>query len=369
MRVDFVDLMREYQQIGDDLTAAFQRVMAKGVFILGEELEAFEEEFARYLGVKHAVGVGSGSEALYLALKALGIGKGDEVITVSHTFISTADAVLRNCAKPVFVDIEEKTYCMDPEKIEERITENTKAIIPVHLYGHPADMDRILALAKKHGLFVVEDACQAHGAEYRGVRVGALGDVGCFSFYPTKNLGGYGDGGMVVTHSDEVAKKITCLRNYGRIKKDISEYLGVNSRLDEMQAAFLRVKLSHLDKWNEMRRRAAKLYDETLVGTDLVLPLEAEYARHVYHLYVVRSRRRDQLRERLEQEGIKSGIHYPVPIHLQPIYQKLVEGNSLSVTEKVCQEILSLPIYAAIEERTIKAVVSAITRFYKEYSD
>jgi len=358
--IPLIDLKREYAEICEELTQAVQRVLKSGWFILGEEVKKFEEEFSKYIGVKYGVGVNSGSDALFLALKALGIGKGDEVITVSHTFISTVDAIVRNGAKPVFVDIEPDTYCIDATKIEEAITNKTKAILPVHLYGHPADMDQIMEIAKKYNLFVIEDACQAHGAEYKGKRVGGIGDIGCFSFYPVKNLGACGDGGMIVTNNEELATKLKMLRNYGSLKKYYYDFVGVNSRLDEIQAAILREKLKYLDEWNEKRRKIAKLYNEHLEDADVITSIEKEYAKHVYHLYVIRCKNRDALQQCLLKNGIQTQIHYPIPVHKQRAYLSLGFNITLPVTEKVCNEILSLPMHPWLKEDEVSRIVGVI---------
>ncbi|AEA46579.1 DegT/DnrJ/EryC1/StrS family aminotransferase [Archaeoglobus veneficus] len=361
--IPFVDLKREYQEIKEEIDQAIQRVLERGWFILGEELEAFEKEFSSYIGAKYGIGVNSGSDALYLGVKALGIGKGDEVITVSHTFISTVDAIVRNGAKPVFVDIDPETYTIDVSQIEKKITERTKAILPVHLYGHPADMGSIMEIGEKYSLFVIEDACQAHGAEYNGKKVGSIGDIGCFSFYPTKNLGAYGDGGIVVTNDDELANKLRTLRNYGSSKKYYHEFVGVNSRLDEIQAAILRVKLKYLEEWNEKRRNIARLYNEFLESSDLVTPTEKEYAKHVYHLYVIRYKERDKLQQNLLKCGIQTQIHYPIPMHRQKAYLELEYNTSLPVTEKICNEILSLPMHPWLREEEIRRISNCIGEF------
>jgi len=363
--IPFIDLKREYAEIKEEIIQAISKVLESGQFILGEELEKFEKEFSNYIGVKYGVGVNSGSDALFLALRALGIGKGDEVITVSHTFTSTADAIVRNCARPVFVDIEADTYCMDVTKIEEKITDKTKAIIPVHIYGHPVDMDPVMEIAESYGLYVVEDACQAHGAEYKGKKVGSIGDIGCFSFYPTKNLGGYGDGGMIVTNDEELADKLRMLRNYGSRTKYHHEFLGVNSRLDEIQAAILRVKLKHLDGWNKRRREIAKLYNQLLKNSQkIVLPIEKEFGKHVYHLYVIRLKNRDSLCKYLFKNGIQTLIHYPIPVHLQKSYQILgYSFEALPVTEKCAKEILSLPIYPNLKDTEIEYIAEKIIEY------
>lgn len=342
--IPFVDLKREYAEISEEVTHAIHRVLESGWFILGNEVQIFEEELSKYVGVKYGIGVNSGSDALFLALKALGIGKGDEVITVSHTFISTVDAIARNGAKPVFVDIDPVTYCIDVTKIEERITNKTRAILPVHLYGHPVDLEPIMEIAERYNLFVIEDACQAHGAGYKGKKVGSIGDLGCFSFYPVKNLGAYGDGGMIVTNNEELAERLKRLRNYGQPKKYYHDFVGVNSRLDEIQAAILRIKLKHLDEWNEKRKSVAKLYDGLLEDSEIVIPIEKECAEHVYHLYVIRSEKRNALKEYLWKEEIQTQIHYPIPVHKQKAYLEFSVAQ-LPVTEKICGEILSLPLH------------------------
>ena len=264
------------------------------------------------------------------------MGEGDEVITPSHTFISTVDGIVRNGAVPIFVDIDPRTFCLDPAGIEERITERTKAIMPVHIFGQPADMEPIMAIAERHRLSVVEDACQAHGAQYRGRKVGGIGHVGCFSFYPTKNLGAYGDGGMVTTNDEEIAARLRLLRNYGQPRKYHHVLVGVNSRLDEIQAAILRVKLRYLDEWNERRRQLATLYSELLRNAAVATPVELPNVKHVYHLYVIRSKDRDALQRRLSQQGVQSQIHYPIPVHRQEAYAQIASGVELPVTDRAC---------------------------------
>ncbi len=365
MKIQFVDLKREYQEIKEEINQAIQRVLESGWFILGKELEAFEKEFAEYIGVKHVIGVNSGSDALYLAVKALGIGKGDEVITVSHTFISTVDAITRNGAKPVFVDIDPETYTMDVSQIEKKITERTKAIIPVHLYGHPSDMDPIMEIAGDYGLYVIEDASQAHGAEYKGRKVSSIGHVACFSFYPTKNLGAYGDAGAIVTNDDELAEKLRMLRNYGSPEKYYHDFIGINSRLDEIQATVLRVKLRHLEEWNGKRRKIAELYNELLEDSDVITPIEKEWAKHVYHLYVIRHQDRDKLQQYLLENGVKTQIHYPVPVHMQEAYLNLGVNAKLPATERVSKEILSLPMYPQISPREVYIVATLVKGYGK----
>lgn len=366
-KVSFVDLVRQHHSISDEVNQAISRVTDTGSFIVGEELKDFEREFASYIGVKYGIGVGSGTDALRIALEALGIGKGDEVITVSHTFIATVYSIIQTGATPVLVDVEPTTYTINPKLIEKAITPRTKAIIPVHLYGQPADMDSIMEIAKRHNLRVVEDVAQAHGAEFAGVRVGAFGDIGCFSFYPAKNLGAYGDGGMIVTNDEAVAEKVRMLREYGQKAKYYHEIIGYNSRLDTLQAAILRVKLKYLDSWNEARRTNAKLYGELLSDmSDLInLPVTLDGRRHVFHLYVVRTKQRAALRDFLSQNQISTGIHYPIPVHKQKAYIDLIKDkNELPVTEDISGKILSLPMFPELTQDEIQFVCDNIRRFY-----
>jgi len=362
-----MNLRLEHKEIGGRIDRAIRRVIKRGRFIMGEELERFEDEFARYIGVKHAIGVNSGSDALFLALRALGLGRGDEVITASHSFISTADAITRSGATPVFADIDPVSYCLDASCIESAISRKTKAIIPVHLYGHPADMSAILLLARKHGLYVVEDACQAHGAEYQGRKVGGLGQMGCFSFYPTKNIGAYGDAGMITTNSGILSGTLRKLRNYGETRKYYFGQEGVNSRLDELQAAVLRVKLRSLNERNERRRRLAGLYNSLLKNAGIIAPKEASGVKHVYHLYVIRYRKRNALQQYLKNNGIQSLIHYPVPIHRQKVYaHHPFKSGELTVTEEYAKTVLSLPLYPELAPTSIAMIVKDIRRFTKQ---
>jgi len=358
--IPFLDLRRERVEVRQEIASALERVLDRGQFVLGPEVAQFEREFSDYIGVNYAISVNSGSDALFLALKALGIDENSEVITVSHTFVSTVDSIIRCGAKPVFVDVEPDTYCIDTAKIEEKITERTKAILPVHLYGHPANTNHVHKIAKRFGLSVVEDACQAHGAEYGGKKVGSLGDVGCFSFYPVKNLGAYGDGGMVTTNDSSLAERAKLLRNYGQSRKYHFDLAGINSRLDELQAAILRVKLSYLDVWNEKRRRLARLYGEMLDQTDIILPVERAYATHVYHLFVIRLAKRLECQQLLQKKGIQTQIHYPIPVHKQKAYIAFKNEKSLSVTETICSEILSLPLYPFLTDDEVVCIGEAI---------
>jgi len=368
--IPFVDLKAQYNSIKNEIDEAIQRVLNTTSFIMGEELIKFEEEFALFCNAKYAIGVANGSDALILALRACGISEKDEVITVPHTFIATTEAITHVGGKVVFIDIDPKTYTIDVSKIEEKITEKTKAIIPIHLYGQPADMGTIMELAKKYNLRVIEDAAQAHGAKYKGKKVGPIGDVGCFSFYPGKNLGAYGDAGMVVTNNEEIAEKIKLLRNHGRItKKYEHEIEGYSSRLDNLQAAILRVKLKYLDEWNDRRRNNAKKYDESLSKIDgIITPYEADYAKHVYHLYVIRTEKgRDKLREELKLKGVATGIHYPIPLHLQPAYSYLgYKKGDFPVTEEYSQKILSLPMFAELTGGQIEEIVELVKDYFKK---
>ena len=359
----------QYLTIKDELDAAVQRVLDTSFFVLGQELTAFEAAWADYLGVARAVGVGSGTEAIHLALRVLDIGPGDEVLTVSHTAVATTVAISSTGATPVFVDIDPHTYTMDCADLERRITPRSKAIVPVHLYGHPADMDRILPLAESHSLVVVEDAAQAHGAAYRGRRCGTLGVAGAFSFYPTKNLGAYGDGGAVVTNDVALAERLVLLRNYGWSERYYSAIKGYNSRLDELQAAVLGAKLPYLDRWNARRRRLAALYTAALAGDTLgvtgastiQVPTEAAWATHAYHLYVVRLPERDRVQARLRERGIVTQVHYPVPVHLQEAYRDLgYTPGSLPHTEQAAAEILSLPLYPELTDDDVQYVAAAL---------
>jgi len=365
MKVPLVDLKQQYHRVRDEIDEKIHEVLESGRFILGENVEAFEEEFASYCGVRHAVGVASGSDALTLCLKALGVSEHDEVITVPNTFIATVDAISHNGASPIFVDIEPETYTMSVSNIEQKITRKTKVILPVHLYGHPVDMEPLMEMAKENSLHMVEDACQAHGAEYKGKKVGSLGDCACFSFYPAKNLGAYGDGGIIVTNDEQAAERVRMLRNYGEQKKYYHAFIGYNSRLDEMQAAILRIKLKYLDKWIEARRRIAQRYNELLSNVlDITIPYEKSYAKHAYHLYVIRTRHRDKLRSWLSSRNISTGIHYPVPVHLQDAYRHLSFVNgSFPVAEGVAKEILSLPMFPELTEDEVCYVCQSIKEF------
>jgi dTDP-4-amino-4,6-dideoxygalactose transaminase len=362
MQIPFGDLKRQYISIKDEIDEAIRKVLNRGSFILGENVESFEREFSNFCGAKFGIGVGSGTEALHLSLVSCGVQAGDEVITVANTAVPTVSAISFANATPVFVDIDPESYNINPSKIEEKISKRTKVILPVHLYGQPADMDSILEVAKRHKLKVIEDACHAHGAEYKGRRVGTLGNIGCFSFYPTKNLNAYGDGGMALTNDEEIAIRLKMLRNYGEERRYHNPIKGFNSRLDEIQAAILRVKLKYLSKWNERRRKIAESYNNLL--KTVIKPKEMDYTRHIYHLYVVRSTKRDQLQMYLQEEGIGTLIHYPVPIHLQPAYRDLgFKKGSLPITEKYANEILSLPIFPELTDEEIKYISNTVNSF------
>ncbi len=363
--IPMVDLAAQHRSLENALREALTRIVDSSGFILGEEVEAFEREFAEFCGAKHAVGVASGLDALRLALTGLGLKRGDEVILPANTFIATALAVTGAGATPVLVDVDPVRYTIDPAKASAAVTKKTKAIIPVHLYGQPAEMAPLRALAAKKRLLLVEDACQAHGALLGEGRCGALGDAGCFSFYPSKNLGALGDGGMVVTDRDDLAGNLRLVRNYGQSGKNRHVIKGINSRLDAFQAAVLRVKLRHLAKWNESRRRQAARYAEGLAGLPLVTPAEAAGSTHVYQLYVIRAERRDALMRHLADLGVACGIHYPTPIHLQEAFADLGLGpGSFPVAERLAGEILSLPMYPELASSDVDRICDAITGFY-----
>ena len=362
--VPFVDLQAQYSSIRLVMRDAIQEVLDSGWFILGPQVEEFERAFAKYCGGGEAIGVGSGTDALHLALRACEVGPGDEVITVSHSYIATALAISQVGATPVFVDVDPVTYTMDVTKVEERLSARTRAILPVHLYGQPADLDPILEIAARNGLYVIEDACQAHGAEYAGKRVGAVGDIGCFSFYPAKNLGAYGDGGMVLTGRPELAERVGLLRNYGQVRKYEHSLKGFNSRLDELQAAVLLAKLTYLDTWNDARRRIAEQYHARLRPELLAPPSDGGRARHVFHLYVIRTPHRGALQEWLSGRGIHTQIHYPVPIHQQEAFRDVAALQAeLPVTDQVTREVLSLPIYPELTEEQLDWVIKSVNDF------
>ena len=358
MKVPFLDLKLQYESIKDEIAVALQQVLDKTAFAGGPMVTQFESEFASLCKCQFVIGVGSGTAALWAVLLGLGVGEGDEVITVPNTFIATAEAISFCGAKPVFVDIDEQTYTMNPGLLEAAITPKTKAIIPVHLYGQMADMDPIVEIAKRHGLFVIEDAAQAHGAEYKGRPAGSIGDAGCYSFYPGKNLGAYGEAGAVVTNNAELAEKIRMFRDHGQPKKYHHSMIGWNSRMDGFQGAVLSVKLKHLPQWTAARRKNAQIYNDRLSAIDGIgVPIQADYAKHVYHIYAIRTENRDALISALAERDIHCGIHYPIPIHLQEAYRALGLGKgSFPVAEKCAEELVSLPMFAELTEEQIEYV-------------
>lgn len=352
--IDSVNLKKEYSEIRYEIKEAINDILENGFFILGEELYNFEKAFSSYVGTEYGLGVNSGSDALFLAIKALGIGKGDEVLTVSNTFISTADAILRNGATPVFVDIDENTYCIDDSLIEEKITKRTKAILPVHLYGQPANIGKIKEIVEENDLFLIEDSCQAHGAKFKNKKTGSFGDVGCFSFYPTKNLGAYGDAGFITTQDPDLYEKMRTLRNYGEQEKYHHDTLGINSRLDEIQATILAVKLKYLDMWNDKRKRNATIYT-ALLKDKFIVPKSMKNTEHVYHQYVIRHQNRDKIMQYLLKNGVNVQIHYPIPIHKQKSYRSYNKIH-LPVTERICKQIISLPVHPWLKSEEIESV-------------
>lgn len=365
MRVPLVDLKTQYQGIKGEVLSEISQVFEGMQLFLGKNVQEIESKFAAYCGTKFAVGVGSGTDALHIALRAYGVGSGDEVITVSNTFIATVEAIILAGARPVLVDIDPVTQNMDPGKVKAAITSRTKAIIPVHLFGQTVDMDPILELARTYKLKVIEDACQAHGAEYKGRRAGALGDIGCFSFYFTKNLGAYGESGVITTSDPEIANRCRMIRDHGQSSKYYHSMIGFNGRLDEIQAAVLKVKLPHLDSWINKRRSRAEIYNSRLPAR-IEKPVEMSWAKHVFYVYVIRTPERDRLRAYLEEKGIGTGIHYPVPIHRQEAWRVCGGGElSLPATERAAGEILSLPMYPELTENEIGYVCECIGEFLR----
>lgn len=366
MSIPFVDLKSQYLSIKPEVDAAIQHILDNTQFVLGAEVAQLEKEFAAYSQAAFGMGVNNGTNALYLALMSAGIGAGDEVITVPFTFVASVSAIWYTGATPVFVDIDPRTFTMDPAQLEAAITPRTKAIIPVHLYGQPADMDPIMAIAKKHGLLVLEDACQAHGAEYNGKRVGGIGDWAAFSFYPGKNLGAYGEGGMTTTNNAEYARKIRMLRDWGAEKKYQHELKGFNMRLEGMQGAILRVKLKYLDKWTEQRREAAARYNALFAGTGVQTPFAAPNVRHVYHIYAVRTGERQRWIDALNAKGIGNGIHYPHPVHLLPAFEDLgYKKGQFPHSERAADETLSLPMFPELTANQQEEVAAAVIELAK----
>ncbi len=366
MTIPFVDLKAQYNSIKDEIAVAIQRVLDNTSFILGKEVFTFEEQFAEYVGAKHCVALNSGTAAVQLAVQACGIGQGDEIIVPANTFFASAEGISTAGAKPVFVDSCAVSYNLDFTKIEAAITNKTKAIMPVHLYGQSADLDAIFAVAEKHNLLVIEDAAQAHGSLYKGKRVGAFGKVGAFSFYPGKNLGAYGEGGAIVTNDDEVARHARLLRDHGSLEKYKHEIVGYNFRLEGLQGAILQVKLKYLDKWNDMRRYNASVYNNLLKDSGLVLPTEMDYARHIYHLYVLQTEKRDELQKHLGEHDIQTGIHYPIPIHLQKAYENFGHKvGDFPIAESQAKRLLSLPMFPELSEAQINQVTTATNNFFR----
>jgi dTDP-4-amino-4,6-dideoxygalactose transaminase len=360
-KVAFVDLYAQHQEVEEELVEVFRRVLKKSSFILGPEVVGFEQAFATYIGAKECLAVNNGTTALQLVLEALEIGPGDEVITVANTFIATAEAISAVGARPVFVDADPVSYTMDPQQVEAAITAKTKAILPVHLYGQSADLDALMAIAKRHNLYLVEDACQAHGTTYKGKRVGAFGIAGCFSFYPGKNLGCLGEGGGIVTNDAALAQKMRMLRDHGSVKKYEHSIPGYNFRLEGLQGGFLNIKLKKLDKWNSRRREVAKRYQELLANAPITLPTEMGWGEHVYHLYVIQADDREALRQSLNDAGIETGLHYPVPLHLQVAYKDLgYEKGAFPVSEHLSSHILSLPMHPYMTDAEVERVASVV---------
>jgi dTDP-4-amino-4,6-dideoxygalactose transaminase len=365
--IPFVDLKAQYAGIKDEIAVAIQGVLESCQFTLGSEVAALEKEFAVYSGAREAMGVNSGTSALHLALLAADIGPGDEVITVPFTFVATAAAIHYTGATPVYVDIDPKTFNMDPAKVEAAITRNTRAIMPVHLYGHPADMGPIVEIARRHGLIVIEDAAQAHGAEYKGRRVGSLADMACFSFYPGKNLGAYGEAGMVTTDNPDYAKRIRMLRDWGAEQKYHHVLKGYNFRMEGIQGAVLRVKMRHIEAWTEARRAAARYYDQAFAGSGIETPRQSNDTRHVYHVYAVRSPERARWQQELTAKGVQTGIHYPIPVHLQPAYADARwQRGDFPHSEKASNEVLSLPMYPELNRVQQDEVVAAVLETAKQ---
>ena len=362
IKVPFLDLKAHHLPMMKEINLAIQEVIETSAFAGGPFVTAFEQDFAAYCDVPHALGVGSGTEALWLRLLACGVGPADEVITVPSTFMATAEAITYSGARPVFVDVDECTYTMNPAALQSALTARTKAIIPVHLFGQPADMDPIVEFAREHGLYVIEDACQAHGAEYNGRRVGTLGDAACFSFYPGKNLGAFGEAGAVVTRNAELQDKIRILRDHGQVRKYYHSVVGWNCRMDGIQAAVLRIKLRHLDRYTELRRTHAAHYDRALSGIgELTVPMHAAWARHVYHVYAIRVKHRDEIMQLLAEKGVGSAVHYPVPIHLQEAYRSLgYQRGTFPIAERCATEFLSLPMFPELTSAQVEIVIEAV---------
>ena len=363
--IPLIDLSAQYKSIKNEIGSTVLTIMESGQYILGNVVQQFEQSIAEYLGVKHAVGVASGTDALILSLRAINAGNGDEIIVPAYTFFATASAVMSVGAKPVFVDIDPKTYQIDTEKIIAQINTRTKAIIPVHLYGHPANMKPVMDIANKYGLKVIEDNAQAFGAEYFGQKTGAIGDIGCLSFFPTKNLGAFGDGGMVITNDDTIAERVRMLRTHGWKKKYHSEEIGYNSRLDALQAGILSVKLPNLEHWNSRRMELATIYNNSLPASNLITPISQPHCKHVYHLYIIRSTKRNDLQKHLKSNNIASDIYYPLPPHLAVPFQKLgYKKNDFPEAEKASMETLAIPLFPEMTEKQQEYIITTINSFF-----
>ena len=367
MKIQMVDLKTQYERIKPEIDAAIQKVIDSGQFIMGKEVFEFEKAIAQYLKTSHAIGCASGTDALQIAQMALGVGAGDEVITSSFSFVATAETIALLGAKPVFVDVEEDTFNIDPAAIERVITKKTKVIIPVHLYGQSSEMDSILKIARKRNLRIIEDAAQAVGAEHRGRRVGGIGDIGCISFFPSKNLGAFGDGGMMVTNNAEVADRLRLISLHGAKTKYCSDVVGMISRLDTIQAAILNTKLKYLEEWHEARRRTATKYDELLKDSGVTLPLVKPYNRHIFHQYTIRLKNREGLSKYLKSKGIPHAIYYPVPLHMQPAYKHLgYREGDFPVSERLAKEVLSLPMHTELTVAQLEYIATAVREFVQE---
>ena len=366
MNIQMVDLKRQYLEIKNEIDMVISEVLESTQFILGKNVAEFEESVCKYLGVKHSIGVANGTDALRIALMALNIGKDDEVITTPFTFVATTEMIVSLGARPVYVDIEPESYNINPSLIKEKITSRTKAILPVHLYGNPAKMDEIITIARDYNLYVIEDAAQAFGVAYKDKKVCTFGDIACISFFPSKNLGCYGDGGMVVTNSDELAEKIRMIANHGSKVRYIHEILGMNSRLDAIQAAILNVKIKYIDDWNNKRFENAKLYTELLKAIPGVkTPHVNSDSKHIFHQYTIRVKNRDELQKHLQNKGIPTAIHYPIPLHLQPAFRGYADEGTLPVSEQVAKEVLSLPMHPNLKTEEIEFIAQSIKEFYE----
>ncbi|MDQ0255345.1 dTDP-4-amino-4,6-dideoxygalactose transaminase [Evansella vedderi] len=367
MNIPLMDLKAQYLSLKNEIMHAIERVIDSGQYIGGPEVRQFEQEMAAYTKAKYAVSTANGTDALVLALDACGIGPGDEVITSPYTFFATAEAIARVGATPIFADIDEKTYNLCPEKTEEKVTEKTKAIIPVHIFGQPADMEAFMDIAKLHNLYVIEDACQALGATYKGEPVGSIGHVGCVSFFPTKNLGGYGDGGIVVTNSKDIAEKVRLLAHHGSRKKYYHEIIGYNSRLDELQAAILRIKLKHLNEWNKLRQQKAAIYSKHLQDLELIVPFNHPDVRSVYHLYIIQSEKRQQLADYLKKKGVATGHYYPCPLHLQKAFSYLgYKESAFPISEVLSRRAVALPMFPQLKNEQQEYIISVLKKFTGE---